>query len=153
MKKTKTEKIFIDNGFGFPIILLNVPMILIRDIWTPNIDYKKLTSTVLKNLVIKPTRLTGNEIKFIRLTFEMTLKEFSERFYVTHPCVINWEKEKDNSTNMNWITEKDIRLFIFDKLSKEEDLRVIYEKLEKEPNNSEYKEPKFDVKKLELSYA
>lgn len=153
MKKTKTEKFFIDTGLGFPVVLINVPMIQIRDVWTPNIDYNKLTNEVLKSLVIKSSRLTGNEVRFIRLTFEMTLKEFAERFYVTHPCVINWEKEKDNQTGMNWITEKEIRLFIFDKINQKDDLRPVYKKLEKVPNGLLDKKTQFDIKKLQMAYA
>lgn len=148
MKKTKKEKVFIDTGFGFPVVLLNVPMVEIRGIWTPDIDYTKLSDKVLKSLVVKTARFTGNELKFIRLTFEMTLKEFANRFYVTRPCVINWEKEKGNPTGMNWITEKDIRLFVFDKVTKKEDLRTIYEKLEKEANGPLDKKTEIDIKKL-----
>lgn len=52
----------------------------------------------------------------------MTLQEFGERFAVRHSAVIKWEKTKDNSTNMEWSTEKDIRLFIIDQLLPEEEL-------------------------------
>ena len=81
----------------------------------------------------------------------MNLKEFAKRFYVTHPCVINWEKEKDSPTGMNWITEKDIRLFIFDKVTEKDDLRPIYEKLEKEPDGASDKKQEIDVKKLAIA--
>lgn len=153
MNKTKKEKLFIDTGFGFPVALLNVPMIEIRGVLTSDIDYIKLSDEVLKSLVLKKSRLTGNELRFIRLTFEMNLKEFANRFYVTHPCIINWEKEKNNKTGMNWITEKDIRLFVYNKITKKEDLRHIYEKLEKEPNDSSDKNPEIDIKKLEMIYS
>lgn len=151
MKKRKVEKMFIDNGFGFPVILLNVPMIEIRGIWTPDIDYIKLTNQVLKSLVFKKSKLTGNEIKFIRLTFEMTLKEFATRFYVTHPCVIKWEKEEDNSTGMNWVTEKDIRLFVFDKISSNEDFRKVYLNLEKDIRDNSLEKTQIDIKELSIA--
>lgn len=151
MKKRKVEKMFIDNGFGFPVILLNVPMIEIRGIWTPDIDYIKLTNQVLKSLVFKKSKLTGNEIKFIRLTFEMTLKEFANRFYVTHPCVIKWEKEEDNSTGMNWVTEKDIRLFVFDKISSNEDFRKVYLNLEKDIRDNSLEKTQIDIKELSIA--
>lgn len=150
-KKTKIEKYLIDTGFGFPVVLLNVPMVEVRGIWTPDIDYNKLTNEVLKSLAVKPARLTGNEVRFIRLTFEMTLKEFATRFYVTHPCVINWEKEKGNPTGMNWITEKDIRLFVFDKITEKDDFRQIYERLELEPQGDFDKKPEIDIKKLKIA--
>ena len=36
---------------------------------------------------------------------------------LTHSAVIKWEKFEDEPTNMNWATEKDIRLAIVDKLN------------------------------------
>jgi len=45
MKKRKIEKAYIYNGFGFPVVLHNVPMINVRGVWTPDIsgtDWKKL---------------------------------------------------------------------------------------------------------------
>jgi len=132
MKKTKVQKTFIDVGFGFPVKLLNVPMIKVRGIWTPNIDYPHLTMAVLKSLCEKPARLTGDEIRFIRLHFEMTLQAFAKRFSVSHAAVIKWEKMKDKPTNMNWATEKDLRLFLLSKIrTKPKEFVERYKALEK----------------------
>jgi hypothetical protein len=117
MMETKTEKEFIDRGFGFPVHLLNVPMIKVRGVWTPKIDYNALAKVVLHALTHKPSPLSGSEVAFIRLHFEMTFQEFATRFAVSHPAVIKWEKAKSHPTKMNWTTEKDIRLFILSKLS------------------------------------
>ena len=116
MRQTKIQKVFVCYGCGFPVKLLNVPMIKVRGIWTPNINYNHLTETVLKALYIKPARLTGNEIRFIRLHFEMTLQAFARRFGVSHVAVIKWQEMKNRPTTMNWATEKDLRLFIYTKL-------------------------------------
>ena len=132
--ETKIQKEYIDNGFGFAVRLRNVPMIKVRGVWTPNIDYNLLTRTVLYALAYKPSRLTGNEIRFIRNHFEMTLQSFSKRFCVTHVAVLKWEKSKDHPTLMNWTTEKDIRLFILSKLSKSSsELAKLYLVLEELP--------------------
>jgi hypothetical protein len=112
----KIKKELIDTGFGFPVRLKNVPMIKVRGIWTPNINYNHLTDAVLYLLAFKPSRLTGAEIKFIRTHFEMTLQLFADRFCVTHVAVLKWEKLKDAPTVMTWTTEKDIRLFVLCKL-------------------------------------
>ncbi|HLG20283.1 MAG TPA: hypothetical protein VI895_10780 [Bdellovibrionota bacterium] len=114
--KTKVQKEFVDTGFGFPILLLNVPMIRTRGVWTPKIDYNALALAVLQALARKPSPLTGNEIQFIRLHFDLTLQQFAKRFDVSHAGVIKWEKAKSHSTNMNWTTEKDLRLFILSEL-------------------------------------
>ena len=77
----------------------------------------QLNDAVLKALVLKSGFLTGNEIHFIRLHFEMTLENFGRRFGVTHQAVMKWENTKDQITKMNWFTEKDIRLFVYKQIT------------------------------------
>jgi DNA-binding transcriptional regulator YiaG len=131
MAEIKTQKTFTDHGFGFPVKLLNVPMIKVRGKWTPNIDYNELTEVVLVMIANKPVKLAGNEVKFIRQHFEMTLQQFAKRFGVSHPAVVKWEKSDDEPTNMSWSTEKDLRLFILSQLeSKPTELAALYNELE-----------------------
>ena len=66
MARERTRKRFVDEGFGFPVVLRNVPMVTVRSIWTPRINYNKLTRDVALALARKPARLTGHEIRFIR---------------------------------------------------------------------------------------
>ena len=135
MKTKKIQKTFIDHGLGFPVKLINVPMIKVHGVWTPNVDYNLLTMAILKALCEKSTRLTGNEIRFIRLHFEMTLQAFAKRFSVSHVAVIKWENERNKTTPMNWSTEKDIRLFLLSKISsKPNELADLYKKLEYKKN-------------------
>ena len=47
MKKTKVESRFEYIGLGFPVILLNVPLIEVRGMWTLNIDCNLLQKVVL----------------------------------------------------------------------------------------------------------
>jgi DNA-binding transcriptional regulator YiaG len=130
-EQSKIQKSFIDTGLGFPVRLVNVPMIRSRGKWTPNIDYNRLSEAVLNALSEKPVRLTGNEVRFIRLHFEMTLQGFADRFAVSHAAVIKWEKTKDELTGMKWASEKDLRLFVRSKINgKAEDLAHLYQELE-----------------------
>ena len=112
----KVQKTFVDNGFGFPVHLVNVPMVKVRGHWTPDIDYNKLAKAVLQAIAHKPSRLTGAEIHFVRQHFGLTLQQFAKRFGVSHVAVIKWEKNLGRVTVMNWATEKDIRLFVLLKL-------------------------------------
>lgn len=139
--KHKIQKRYVDNSCGFSVTLMNVPMIQVRGTWVPNIDYNKLQIELAVVLSQKQNRLTGNEIKFIRLFFEMNLTEFAQRFSVKHTAVLKWERSKDNFTKMNWSTEKDIRLFIASKLEvkiievdvkKSLEFSELYQKLEEE---------------------
>jgi len=141
MKNKKIQKSYIDYGLGFPVQITNVHLLKVRGEWVLDLNFEKYEKAVLLALSVKSTRLTGNEIKFVRNHFSMTLKEFGKRFGdVAHSAVIKWEKFGDNSTNMNWPTEKDIRLFIINEL-KPNILVKVYEKLEKvhPPNESKIK--------------
>lgn len=80
MPDKKVEKRFVYEGFGFPVVFRNVPMAKVRGVWTPQVDYNKLARDVALALARKPARLTGSEIRYIRLFFEMTLESFGRRF-------------------------------------------------------------------------
>ena len=126
----KIQKSYIDYGCGFPVSIVNAPFVKIRGEWTLDLNFEKYEKIVALALASKPTRLTGNEVKFIRYYFEMDLKSFGKRFGdVSHPAVIRWEKFKDRPTNMNWATEKDIRLAIVDELHPKA-LREAYKKFQ-----------------------
>lgn len=148
MRKTKIVTEYIENRFGFPILIHNVKMVEIRNEWMPEINYANLKEKVLRLLASKPTLLTGNELRFIRTSFEMTLEDFAKRFYVSHPAVIKWESKKDMPTNMNWSTEKDIRLFIYTKLLNQDNLKEIYNQLETKAKK-DTKQSFIDIKELE----
>lgn len=134
--ETKMQKEFIDTGFGFPVRILNVPMVKVRGHWTPKINYNGLADAVLFELAQQPSRLTGSEVKFIRHRFEMTLQEFGKRFDVSHVAVLKWEKAGNKPTAMSWPTEKDLRLFILDQLRKKpQDLAKLYRELSNLPSD------------------
>ncbi|MBS0603733.1 MAG: hypothetical protein JSS60_01710 [Verrucomicrobia bacterium] len=115
--ETKRVKRFTYEGLGFPIVLINVPLVKKRDVWTPAIDYNKLQKGVLLALTQKPIALTGNEVHFIRTYFEMTLESFGKYFGVTHVAVLTWEKMGNKLAKINPTTDLWIRLFILDKLN------------------------------------
>jgi DNA-binding transcriptional regulator YiaG len=129
--QTKIQKKYTDQSLGFPVVLLNAPMIKVRGEWALHVNYNEYQKAVLKLIAHKPSRLTGSEISFIRKYFEMTARSFADRFSVKHSAVLKWEKQYDKGTNMTWSTEKDIRLFILDELEKKAAaLRELYHFLE-----------------------
>ena len=140
MKQPRTTRArFVYHGFGFPVTLSHVPMVKIRGAWTPDVDYDRLQRVLLAAVAGKPARLSGREIRFIRLSFEMTLQAFAERFGVTHPAVLKWEATRHHPTEMTWAIEKDIRLFVVAKL-KEGPTRFLdcYRRLEVQPKARSY---------------
>lgn len=135
MHKRKTQAEFIDQGLGFPVRLRSVPMVQIRGVWTPDIDYDALSRAVLRALCFKPARLTGNEVRFMRVHHDLTLERFAEQFGLSHPAVMKWERAGEASTNMQWSTEKDLRLWLFLKLGEKEDARefvAVYRNLDQD---------------------
>ncbi len=114
--KTKLVKRYVYHGLGFPIVLLNVPFVQARGVWAPAIRYQALQKQVLLALSHKPVPLTGNEVYFIRLYFEMTLDQFAVQFGLTHPAVLNWEKAQNKGAKISPTTELCIRLWILEQL-------------------------------------
>ncbi len=116
--KEKLADRYVDFGFGFPVVLLNLPMIQVRGIWTPNVNQKILKNKVVAHLSSYQGRLLGHHVRFLRLFLEMTLVKFADHLGVSHPSVLKWEKFGAKPSGMNWCTEKDIRLLAFSKVSR-----------------------------------
>ena len=113
--KTKIEPTFLYEGLGFPIELENVEMININDEWHPKIDVHYVADEIIKILATQETRLTGNQVKFIRSYFSMPLREFGENVvHESHAAVRKWENCGDEITRMNENTEQVLRLYIIE---------------------------------------
>jgi DNA-binding transcriptional regulator YiaG len=116
--KTKTLKYFTYDGLGFPIKLQNVTMLLVDGEWSPKIDVRKVAENAIRELPYQKERLSGNQIKFIRTYFEMSLREFASQVVnESHNAVAKWEKFGIESTNMDENIESMLRLYIIDKVS------------------------------------
>ncbi|MDX2345571.1 MAG: hypothetical protein QNK11_01660 [Legionella sp.] len=114
--KTKIVNNHIYEGLGFPVELKKVEMISIDGDWAPKIDVKKVADEVIEKLAIQDARLTGNQVKFIRSYFSMSLRDFGEKVaHESHMAVSKWEKKGGMPTNMNANTEHELRLYIMEK--------------------------------------
>jgi hypothetical protein len=134
----KTARNFVYDGLGFPIQIRKVTLRKVLGAWAPELDYASLIPAALRALARAPFHLTGDQIRFIRQTHDMTLTQFAGRFGVRHSAVIKWEKRAGLPANINWGTEKDIRLFIFEKLDESpEDFLDLYEHLNQPPDETE----------------
>lgn len=113
-KNNKIAREYIEYGCGFPVRLINVPIIKDEENneWVPDIDYNKLDKLVLLEICKMPYRFTGNQVRFIRLYFEKTFEQFAKILRVKHSSVMHWEKQKDEIAKITWGTEFAIRLFV-----------------------------------------
>lgn len=112
----KIMKTFIYEGLGFPIELHDVEMVMINGEYSPKLDVRAIADDAIKSLVFQKTKLTGNQIKFVRTYFSASLREFAKIVNESHMAVKKWEDFKDEPTNMDPNVETRIRLFIYDKV-------------------------------------
>jgi len=113
----KIVKNYTYTGLGFPVDLHNVEMVLFDGEMHPQIDVRKIADLAIKSLVLQKSRLTGNQIKFIRTYFSMSLREFAKVVNESHMAVKKWEDFKDKSTNMDRNIEIMLRLHIYDRIA------------------------------------
>ena len=132
LEGSKVKKSHTDHGFGFPVRLVDAPMVKARGVWTLNVNRNYLEESVLRALANKPTRLAGAEIRFARQSAGLTQAQFAEHFDVSNVAVHKWEQEGADSPNIKWPFEREIRLFIFDQLNvKDKALGQLYRALKK----------------------
>jgi DNA-binding transcriptional regulator YiaG len=111
----KIAKTYIYEGLEFPIELHNVELVLVNGEYAPKIDVRGVADEAVTSLVLQKTRLTGNQIKFIRSYFSASLRDFAKIVHESHAAVKKWEDFKNKSTNMDTNIETRIRLYIYDK--------------------------------------
>lgn len=133
--ETKKVKHYIDHSLGFPVQLSDVTFVKVRGAWAPKLDYPRLTAKVLAVLSRLHRPLTGCEVKFVRLHFNLSQAAFGSIFGISGPAVHKWERRGDRSTEMQWSTEKDLRLFIQSKLTQDSKaVGQLYEELTARPD-------------------
>lgn len=115
MKKKICDQ-FEYDGLGFPVILINCPIVDVRGVVVPDVDYNILQKSVLLGLCRKPVPFTGNEVKFIRQYLQMNYSEFAKQFGVTHASIIHWEDSANHFAKIQPTTELCIRLHVLDVL-------------------------------------
>src|SRR3990172_2552953 len=113
MKDRKT-KTFIYEAFGFPILLINVPMRRIVGEWVIDVNFNALEKAVLRSVINKSTFLNGAELRFIRKYLALSTTDFGKIFDVSHAAISKWESEKASPPAA---TDVYIRLYLFDHLS------------------------------------
>ncbi len=111
MNKTIYHKDIVFKGFGFPMIIKSAPFYKLGSTEILDLDPASIRDQVFLKVVRKPARLTGAEVKFIRLTMEQTQAAFAKRIGIKDRSLISkWEAQKNESTGMDQHSEVLIRL-------------------------------------------
>lgn len=116
MTNSKMMKTYIYEGLGFPIELNNIEMVLVNDEYIPKLNIRKIADDAIKDLILQKTKLTGNQVRFIRSYFSLSLREFGEIVNESHMAVKKWENFNNRSTKMDPNIEITIRVFIYKSL-------------------------------------
>ena len=105
-----TEKNYVHEGCGFPVIIDEVQLIDEGHDTVALIDLGKLQRKVAECLISKPTALTGCELRFLRLYRELTQQALAERVGISHAAISKHEKAAGEPTGAHAITETILRL-------------------------------------------
>ncbi len=101
---------------GFPIMLVDPPMVQVRGETLPDINMADLQAAVFGLLVAKPSRLTGDEVKFIRKFLRLRQADLAEVLNMAnHSVVSQWESRQADSAGMDYNTEVLLRIWMASK--------------------------------------
>ena len=105
------------NGFGFPIVFDELPAIKIKDEIVPDVDWVEVAIPLIRFICSsQDLPFSGNQIKFIRHHFGMSLREFAGFVGVTHQSVMRWEEHDKSSAHVDENTEIIFRIKVLKKL-------------------------------------
>jgi DNA-binding transcriptional regulator YiaG len=121
MNNTKTQKNYLYNGLGFPILLKQANFKKVGGKWLLKVDVKKIADEVIKALPTKPVGLTGAEIRFARTYFDLSKRKLAEELNVSHTAVNKWEDADQEKAKIDPHVEITLRSFIKLRLHQEND--------------------------------
>ena len=98
---------------GFPIVLVNPPMVTLRGHEVPDVNLRELQETVFRMLIVKPARLLGAEVRFIRKHQRLRQADLAEILNrANHTVVSQWESRGDEPAGMDYNTEVVLRIWM-----------------------------------------
>lgn len=105
------------EGFGFPVIFDELPAVKIRGELVPDVDFDKYAKPLIEHICARQdVPLSGNQVKFIRNYFGMSLREFAKMLNVTHQSVMRWEGHLYSAARVDVNTEIVLRLIVVKRL-------------------------------------
>lgn len=114
----KILKKYIYCGFGFPVVLYNIPTKKVRGEWVPFINFIELAKHVMRTLCFIQEPLTGNQVFFIRQQIRLTGQELAKILGVTQAAISKWEKKKNEIAKIEPAIEFCLRFIALEHLDK-----------------------------------
>ena len=110
-------KNYLWNGFGFPVIFAELPAVKLRGELIPDVNWTRIGEALIKFIcILQEFPLSGNQVKFIRNSFGMSLREFSKFIGVKHQSLMRWEKRKNHPAGIEAHIEIVLRLKVLRKV-------------------------------------
>lgn len=98
---------------GFPLLLVDPPMVEVRGQQIPDVNLRELQEAVFHLLIIKPARLTGAEVRFIRKHLRLRQADLARVLNMAnHSVVSQWESREDEPAGMEYNTEVLLRVWM-----------------------------------------
>jgi hypothetical protein len=102
---------------GFPITLVNPPMVTIRGEILPDVSPRDVANAVFLQLIHSHQRLTGDQVRFIRKHMRLRQADLAEVLHMAnHSVVSQWESREGESSGMEYNTEVVLRLWMAGKV-------------------------------------
>ncbi len=130
----KTIKNYTDYGFGFPVVIDRVEVGFLGEEEVPLLNLNDLEDRVIRAMPDRAARLSGNEVRFIRSHFGLTLTAFGKFLGVSHAAVKQWEMKYAEPTGMEWAKEKNLRLYVLREIGcSDQEFVQLFDRLQDEP--------------------
>ncbi len=115
--KTKVQMLEFKNYLGLDYITVHVRPDRISEEHGPVVSaerFRKIDQIIAARIISQPRPIRGKELKAIRKTLSLGVREFATAIGVTHPTVLNWEKARNR--RLERADEVFIRIFFAEKL-------------------------------------
>jgi len=121
-----SEVVFME--LGFPVVLVDPPMVEVGGGWVPDVNLRELADAAFRLLVVKPARLSGAEVRFIRKHLRLRQADLARVLNMAnHSVVSQWESREDEPTGMEYNTEVLLRVWMAARLGHGEQLVELLE--------------------------
>lgn len=101
------------HELGFPVLLLDPKMIQVRGEEIPDVNMRTLQHQVFCALITKRSRLSGDELRFVRKVRRMRQADLAKILHLAnHSRVSQWEAQASKATGMEYNSEVVLRLWM-----------------------------------------
>jgi len=114
---------------GFPVLLVNPRMVEVRGERVPDVNLRQVQEAAYRQLVCKPGRMTGSEVRFIRKYLRLRQSDFAAVLNMAnHSVVSQWESRGDEAAGMDYNTEVVLRVWMAARIGQAARLLELLEK-------------------------